>query len=407
MIAIQVADRLCERAVWARTQSECNWLAPAVEPISSSGDYTITALSFDVYAGTAGIALSLAELFYVTGEKKYFEVAKAAIQRSYEFLNRSTSPTNLLSFYSGYPGLMYVSHRMAQISGADSFEALNANAIERLQHAMDRDHHLDIAGGSAGAIQALLSLGQQRDQAALNDLAVQCGRDICKHAEWYNETCFWQTKRMTGLEFSRPLGGYAHGASGIGVTLLQLFAFTGEEVFLKTARGAFSYEDTLYSAEHRNWLDVRFPAEQQNFPVAWCHGAAGIGMARSKAAKLDMPRAEYYLASAVDALTTTTSTVRRLLKEPYIGDLSLCHGFMGLIEVLLISGLIIDNQEYVSVASDAVASLIDRFDFFGPIPSGIPGAASHPSLMLGVAGVIHSMIRSEHFDRIPPILLIR
>lgn len=40
------------------------------------------------------------------------------------------------------------------------------------------------------------------------------------------------------------------------------------------------YENSLYSEEKENWLDLRSPEGEQKVMNAWCHGAPGILLAR-------------------------------------------------------------------------------------------------------------------------------
>ena len=42
---------------------------------------------------------------------------------------------------------------------------------------------------------------------------------------------------------------------------------------------AIAYEDTQYSPENRNWVDIAEPGEP-GYRWQWCRGAPGIGLAR-------------------------------------------------------------------------------------------------------------------------------
>src|SRR5438270_801706 len=82
-----------------------------------------------------------------------------------------------------------------------------------------------------------------------------------------------------------PLTGFSHGTAGISWALLELAAKTGEQRFQAAALSGIAYERALFSASAGNWPDLRVPDTDANpepgvFPVAWCHGAPGIGLAR-------------------------------------------------------------------------------------------------------------------------------
>jgi lantibiotic modifying enzyme len=75
--------------------------------------------------------------------------------------------------------------------------------------------------------------------------------------------------------------------------LLEVAAITGQAELGRIADRAFAYERSLFDAGVRNWPDLqtRRGANRGSFgpasyPVAWCHGAAGIALARLRAYEL-------------------------------------------------------------------------------------------------------------------------
>ena len=76
------------------------------------------------------------------------------------------------------------------------------------------------------------------------------------------------------LAFAAP-----HGVTGIGWSLHKLARATGDARHLRTAKGAFAFEDSLFDVEEQNWLDLRELGGPKT-GRAWCHGAVGIALAR-------------------------------------------------------------------------------------------------------------------------------
>src|SRR5712672_636734 len=76
------------------------------------------------------------------------------------------------------------------------------------------------------------------------------------------------------------LTGFAHGTAGIAHALLLLDALKPDPELRKAAAGAFAYEAAAFDATQANWPDYRLlpgqPPGPVGYPVAWCHGAAGI-----------------------------------------------------------------------------------------------------------------------------------
>ena len=137
----------------------------------------------------------------------------------------------------------------------------------------------------------------------------------------------------------RPLTGFAHGNAGIAWALGELADLTGEVRFRTAERSAVAYERSLFSAEAKNWPDLRErdaglqglegDPDQASFMAAWCHGAPGIGLARILSlGRLDEPatRAE------IEAALETT------LAQGFGDNHSLCHGDLGNLEPLLQAG---------------------------------------------------------------------
>src|SRR5205807_2390711 len=124
--------------------------------------------------------------------------------------------------------------------------------IKLLPDAISRDEMIDVVGGSAGCIAALLSLYAVAPSQATLAAAIQCGDHLIDRARPQDSGIGWSTKLQ-----ETPLTGFAHGNAGIALNLLHLFAVSGEERFRQTAFAAMEYERSLFSPERRNWPDLR------------------------------------------------------------------------------------------------------------------------------------------------------
>src|SRR4029453_1464936 len=78
------------------------------------------------------------------------------------------------------------------------------------------------------------------------------------------------------------LTGFSHGAAGIGWALVKLGLTTVDERFVDGGLAGFAYERGEYRPDPHNWPDHRVAAgDPAGRLCAWCHGAAGIGLARA------------------------------------------------------------------------------------------------------------------------------
>jgi lantibiotic modifying enzyme len=243
-------------------------------------------------------------------------------------------------------------------------------------------------------------------------LAIALGEYLCLKALRQGALWCWDPAIATGPgTASTPLTGLSHGASGMGLALMELYATTGRSDFLEAGRGAFAYEDSLFNPTLGNWPDLRhddpcgIASRTPRYARAWCHGAPGIALARLRASALDPTRAETHLTMARAAITTTLQAIDQRLGLPS-RDASLCHGLAGLMEVVLIAGRTWDDPGCLAQADAAVRFLIDRHACQGDWPSGVASAGPNPSLMLGLAGTGYAFLRLEDPQQVPPILLL-
>jgi lantibiotic modifying enzyme len=83
------------------------------------------------------------------------------------------------------------------------------------------------------------------------------------------------------------------------------------------------------------------------------------------------------------------------------GDLSLCHGELGIVEAL--TG---DRADHVAAIRRRRAGLIlDAYGQYGPT-CGTPGGVPTPGLLGGVAGIGYGLLRLGHPERVPSVLLL-
>jgi lantibiotic biosynthesis protein len=411
--AVRIGQHLCDVAFWDDENRICNWMGRWNKD-GAPATLCSKAIGSDVYSGSAGIAIVLTDLFVKTGNDNFKRVAEGAVRRSISIAQSELehpTGTSPISFYCGHLGVVFSAvHLMSKIPSLDFSSDLSA-LISNIESSFELSHALDVIGGNAGAIPALLQLSNRLQMPLLRALAIKCGRELCELAQWRDQLCVWEPSLATGLATDRPLGGYAHGASGIARGLLELYLETGSAQFRDTARGAFTYEMTLYSQRHKNWKDVRYSYsglgkdDGSHYPTAWCHGAAGIVLARKRSKVLDVELRFEHDEVAEIAIQTTKQAIERILALPSY-DISLCHGIAGLSEVLLCASIIDSDPSLEALSRSVAGQIIESCRRSGNWSSGIPGAGPHPSLMLGNAGLAHHLLRLLDHHDIQSLLLV-
>jgi lantibiotic modifying enzyme len=244
----------------------------------------------------------------------------------------------------------------------------------------------DVIGGVAGGIFGLLALWSASGHDEALSRAVFCGDHLLK--------------QLTKTDPARPLTGFAHGTAGIGYALLRLSHATGEDRFREAAQECIACETSTYSAETRNWPNVPqlHKSQGESSLVGWCHGAAGIGLARlgglgvldSSFIRQDIGRALHCCLSV----------------QPGGVDHLCCGGF-GLLEFFLESGRRLGRDDLVREAEWRAAWIVRRAHRKGwyTLNTQIPGVISSPSFFHGTAGIGYALLRLLEPERLPCVLL--
>lgn len=411
--AVRIGRDLCRAAVWDAAGGACNWMGRSPAEITQAGGPvtpTSAALGPDLYGGSTGVAWFLAELAAVTGDPDARRTALAAAARSVRHAERLAAALPGVSYYSGAVGLAYALDRVAALTGDAALAGHVDTTLERVADGLGRPHTLDVIGGNAGAVPALLALAAGGRPAAAA-LAERLGEELLRTARREGGVWVWDSELAAGPGVgTAPLAGFAHGNAGLGLALFELYAATGRAEYQEGGRAAFAYEDALFDAAAGNWPDLR-PAGPgvapgvARFTTAWCHGAPGVALARARAAALDPDRAEAHAAAARVALATTRAALAAAATRPR-SDATLCHGVSGLAEVVLTGDQLLGAPAPAESVRAAARDLIGRYGHDGGWPGGTATAGPNPSLMLGTAGIGMHFLRLHDPEAVGPVLLV-
>lgn len=305
--------------------------------------------------------------------------------------------------------MLYVARRVMDLDAAAGLEPEMDWLTACIRRGLSEPHTLDVISGNAGAIPVLLSLAQYPGWEDFGPLAAACGEELCREARWSAEMCWWESEQMTG-QCGRPGAGFSHGAAGCGLALVLLYAHSGNRKFLGTARGAFAFEDSLYSKAAGNWIDTRFPYRREGNVLkgtvqrGWCHGGPGIAIARMFAALLDPDAQDHQQHMAEMGVRVAVEALGERLVQPN-DDATLCHGIAGLSEIVWMYGEWFAHAYRVK-AVDAALELVRRYGASGEWPSGVNAGGPNPSLMIGIAGIGYHLLRLCDPAGVPPVLAL-
>jgi lantibiotic modifying enzyme len=190
--------------------------------------------------------------------------------------------------------------------------------------------------------------------------------------------------------------------------LSKLAAATGAERFQTAARAALAYERSLFSAEAGNWPDLRDRKTlgldthgATTFMVAWCQGAAGIGLSRL----LMLPHfADDAMRAEIDVALATT-LANGFTTTGAMNNHSLCHGDLGNLELLLQASETLGELQWRIHAEQIATQILAGVGTHGWL-SGVPSQIETPGLMTGLAGIGYELLRLAEPARVPSVLAL-
>lgn len=397
--ADRIGSRICRDAVWSGRR--CNWFGWSAELISGRWTAAFRALGprasnpadgICVYGGTAGIALMLARLYSFTGDRIHRITTEAALNQITRCL-AALNQKEQFGFYTGLAGVGYTLIEAGQILKHDRLVEQGIAELAAIRDVPCHDAKMDMTAGSAGLIPVLLNIAGRYDRDELAEIAVSHGEHLLNSARRSDSGWSWNT-------FAGParanLLGYAHGAAGIVVAFLELYQFTKDNRFLEAARQGLRYERQHFDKQKRNWPDFRIPdesvSEKTEFMVAWCHGAAGVGMSRLRARHIVGLDDEFE--QEIEAAISTTKENLAPFEHQPADDYGLCHGAFGNAELMLLASETLERPELRRLAESVGQVGIRQIEQQQmPWPCNRGNGGETPTLMNGLAGIAYFYLR--------------
>ena len=418
-IAHGLGRDIVNQALWQGEQ--CTWEVQTLD--QATGGPSPEIAGGGLYQGSGGIALFLAELYGVTGDGVMAKTAQGGLRHALHAAE--DLPAASFSFHGGRVGAAYLATRMAELLNEPRYVQEAEQVLRPLVGNAAKDHGLDVIGGAAGAIPALLWLRSRLEDRKLSEdllqTTIDLGNRLIEAARREPEGWSWST---VGPAATRHVAGLAHGAAGGALALLELAQATGQGRFRFAAEMAFLYERRLFDAEQSNWPDLRhqemnliyysadrdslrrddvadsLPPYRPRFMTAWCHGSPGIGLARLRA--YELTGQEVYRQEAEAALRSTLKSLEILDGQGF----SQCHGVAGNCELPLYGAEVLARPDLRHVALRSAEMGVRTYgDGQRPWPCGTIEQVPDPSLLLGHAGIGLFYLRLASPDVPTPLLL--
>ncbi|MFJ4090863.1 type 2 lanthipeptide synthetase LanM family protein [Kitasatospora sp. NPDC089913] len=401
-----IGDQLVAAAYQGRSRT--NWLGLE---LLADRHWRVRPLGADLAGGYTGTALFLAQLAALTGSDRYAEVARRALTPVPGLLDAlGAHPGHPAAVgsgaFAGLGGIAYALAELARLLDDPTIAGWAGASVALTLAAAEGESDPGVHSGTAGGLAALLAVhagtvhagtahagtvhragpAPRAEGSPLTERAhpTEGTREAeTVRAEARAATDVWAAAvRCAERLTDRPLpatAGFAHGSAGVGWALLRYAEATGEPP---------------EGPHHRAGLAaLRAATAVRSREGSWCRGRPGIALA-----VLDSP-----LALADRELADRAQrAVRNTARATPLGDHSLCHGELGVLELLGRHGPAAGRTPWVRRAG-ALLAAVDQ----DGARSGTPDHVPHPGLLTGLAGIGHGLLRLGFPDQVPSALLLR
>jgi type 2 lantibiotic biosynthesis protein LanM len=355
--------------------------------LGDSEAFQLVCLGPDLYNGVSGIAVFLAAHAAVTNNAHSRDLALAGVSYLRTMLRGPNAARMARSVgvggAAGLGSIVYALSVMSNFLGCDDLLA-DAQAAAELftDDLIAGDKQLDVIGGSAGAILGLLRLYRDTRLADVLGRATRCGEHLIASRRHGPEG----RRSWIGQGFgTQGLNGMSHGAAGFAYALASLSAATGREEFAQAASECIAFENSSYDAERHNWPDLRGGGEPF-WPCQWCHGAAGIGLARLATVRR----------RGMDAglMTRDARNAVEGVKRGWRGHVdTLCCGALGNIEFFCEAGNVLGRGDLQELASLRLMEVVQSKAVAGDYRWNSGVGKFNLGLFRGLAGVGYTLLR--------------
>lgn len=393
--ASALTGRLAELAFSQDTMA--SWLSISLQ---QEEVWELAPADIDLYDGLSGIALFLAYQGALTGQTEATNLARATVKTLRALLAQARRfPAGAgIGAFTGLGGPLYLFTHLGVLWDDPSFFDEADELVTLIASQVENEHQYDVISGLAGAILALLALDAVHPSPFAVQTARRCGERLLALARPQARGIGWSLRPE-----EPPLTGFSHGNAGIVYSLLKLVEQNYDPRFFSAVQEALAYERSLFLPELGNWRDLReIPPgmrDDDGIPptmVAWCHGAAGIGLARlATLPALDDAQVRAEIETAVQ----TT------LAMGFHFNHSLCHGALGNMETLLFASKRLGEEKCYKANQFAQTSILHSIEQLGFI-SGAPRGIETVGLMTGLAGMGYELLRLAYPEAVPSVLTL-
>lgn len=391
----RVADVLVENAIIVGGRA--TWLAANVTSdgagvVHRTGDATL-------YDGTAGIAMASWPVAVALGREDLADIALGAVRHALSAVGR-------LGGVGLFDGIAGIGLAALEVGDAAGDERMRADGLDVLAHVADTPpSDVDLISGSAGVVLALLTAAGRTGSARWRAAAIWHGDHLlaCAHRApwgWSWPIPGFGPSGLCGL--AHGAAGVAWALGELAAATGDARFLEGVDGARRFERSWFQPAENGWPDLRP---ESSAPGAPLLCPALWCHGATGIGLARlSLFARSEHGSLAGEASAALQAATSSASHDLRGLASP---SLTICHGLGGTVLLLLAAHAVLREEAHLTAARWVASRALER-SAHDPSswPSGLPGGEFTPGLMTGLAGTMYALARAADPARTAAIAVL-
>ena len=348
-----------ETARWLRSTAVATEHGRAWPATPGGADPRVHGLNTTLYSGMPGVVLFFIELHRATGRAEDLADARAGADHLLATLD--TTPESGL--YTGVAGVGFVLGETFKATGDTKYGDGMRRAVELLQTmavakgaGVEWTPVTDIIGGSAGTGLFLLHAARELRIPEARQLAIKAGRRLIE----LGQPEAGGTKWPMSPQMARLMPNFSHGTAGIAYFLARLYEDTQDRAFLDSAVSGARYLQAIAKTDGDMCLIFHHEPEADGknlYYLGYCHGPAGTARLWYQLAKVTGEKQwmEWVHKSARGIMN---SGVPEQLTPGFWNNVGQCCGSAGVAEFFLHLHRLDGSKGYLAFAERMTAQLL-------------------------------------------------
>lgn len=314
--------------------------------------YSITPVGLSLYQGNSGVSLFYSALYTKTKQMKYREMEMQAFLPVLNYLKlEKYENIEGMGAFTGFTSYIYCLLRLYKYNvdtNIDSriFNEILNKSISYLQDKVLLENNMDLLSGLAGVLGVCLSIYHADESGNVVkkkvwELIVKIVEILVKDAKEIDNSC------VTWCENGDI--GYAHGNAGIITQLARYYGITHDIKLKRVIDMALNYERKYhFESEKQIWT-----FRQNVHYFSWCNGIAGLLLEKVILLKCGWDDSLLYKELRL--------LIEQLKSTGFGTDISICHGDMGSIQILIFASAFLNDKELYNQCENTKSKFVDWF----------------------------------------------